>query len=336
VKKCDAVLRAAEVAGLDMDEDRARLGLSARTHEGVDGHVTISRYIDLWERVMRRLHDPSFPLAVARAPVEDLGLVGFLVMTSQTVSEALDRGIRYQRIWASRGQWELPRAEPRKVSILWTPFGSDARLGVRASTEFAMASMVSGVRALSRTELVPKRVLFTHPCPTDIAAHRALFGTAPRFGAPRTLLEFDASDLALPIATANLPLSAYLEAQCRAVLAEGPADEPTVARVRALIIAAMRSGTTTPSGTSAARQLGLSHRTLLRRLAEAGHSYQGILDRIRRDATASHLHEGRLTISEIAYLVGFSSLSAFHRARRRWQLEPMPPRQKRGVALASK
>ena len=334
--KCLAVLRAAEGAGLDMEGERASLGLSDRALERVESHVTIHRYVDLWETVMRRLRDPGFPLTVAQAPVEELGLVGFLVMTSQTVSEALERGIRYQRLWTTRGQWERPRTEDGTVVVRWSPLGSDVRLGVRVSTECAMASMVCGMRALSRTELGPKRVLFTHPRPVNIAAHRALFGTTPTFGAPHALLEIDAAVLDRRIATANVPLSSYLEAQCRAMLAEAPGDEPMVGRVRSLILEAMQRGSAAPSGSSAARQLGLSHRTLLRRLAEAGQSYQGLLDLTRRDATVRHLREGRLTISEIAYLVGFSSLSAFHRARRRWNIEPVALGQPQRIVSSSR
>jgi AraC-like DNA-binding protein len=67
-----------------------------------------------------------------------------------------------------------------------------------------------------------------------------------------------------------------------------------------------------------ARDLGTSRRTLQRRLADAGASYQGLLDETRREAAERYLTESSLSIAEVAYLLGYSEPSAFHRAFKRW------------------
>lgn len=73
-----------------------------------------------------------------------------------------------------------------------------------------------------------------------------------------------------------------------------------------------------PEAERVARQLGLSKRSFFRRLQEHGTSYQQIVDEIRRDLTQHHLREERLSLSEIALLLGYSEVSTFHRAFRRW------------------
>jgi AraC-like DNA-binding protein len=86
--------------------------------------------------------------------------------------------------------------------------------------------------------------------------------------------------------------------------------------VRRALGSRIASGETRMS--SIARQLGMSERTLQRRLAEEGASYQELLEEVRKAAAGRYLEESPLAIGEIAYLLGYSEPAAFHRAFRRW------------------
>lgn len=95
----------------------------------------------------------------------------------------------------------------------------------------------------------------------------------------------------------------------------GPAAE-LLGRVRAVIERELPDGA--PTLPQTARRLGLSPRTLQRRLAEAATSYGDLLDEIRRDVAARCARSGR-SLEEAALLCGYADLSSFHRARRRWR-----------------
>jgi AraC-like DNA-binding protein len=253
-------------------------------------------------------------MRVATTPVEDYELVGFLVMTSATVGEAFARGARFQSLWTSHGRWE-PAKLGEVLGLTWSSV-PDGRLGARVATESAVASMLVGIRALSRTSPAVREVSFAHPAPSDTSAHRALFGVEPRFGAASNLLELARETFDLPIPSGNVPLAAYLEEQCQALLATIGQATSVSDQLRRLFVESVQGPL--PSLDRTARRLGMSGRTLARRLDEEGTSFQGVLDEVRRDLATRYLSQGRLSVSEVAYLTGFRSVSAFHRAHRRW------------------
>jgi AraC-like DNA-binding protein len=316
VTKCLAVLHAAARFGLDPAPLRTLVGFELQAPLRIVDHVPCSHYLTLWESVMRAVDDPGFPMAVARTPVEEYELFGFLVMTSKNIGEAFERGARFQRLLASNGQWENARRQKGHVVLGWTPISGSSGLGARAATEYSVASMLVGIRALSGRKDLAKRVTFSHPRPKDTSAHRELFGVEPAFAAPANTLELDGCVFDLPIPTGNVPLSAYLEEQCKALLDSAIGVPSVSTRLRSLFI--KQNCGDVPSLQRAARQLGMSSRTLSRRLTEEGTSFHVILDEVRRDFALRYLSQERLSVSEVAYLTGFRSVSAFYRAYRRW------------------
>jgi AraC-like DNA-binding protein len=311
--KCLPVLRAAERRGVPAAELTSGLGLDVHAPLRLARHVPCEAYFALWERAMAATRDPGFPMHVAQTPVEDYELVGYLMLTSATIGEAFARGARFQALWTAHGRWEAPVARGEHLELTWTST-TDARLGARVANECALASMLLGIRALARTDTPARFVSFTHSAPRDITAQRELFTLEPTFSATHNVLTIDRSTFELPIPSANVPLAAYLEEQCAALLSSP--EPPTTGRLRRLLVESVPENIPTLEG--AARRLAMSSRTLARRLEEEGTSFQGVLDDVRRELAAGHFAQGRLSVSEVAYLTGFRSVSAFHRAHRRW------------------
>jgi AraC-like DNA-binding protein len=111
-------------------------------------------------------------------------------------------------------------------------------------------------------------------------------------------------------------LHAYLERHARS-LSEAFAERSSLReRVRELIVEMPRAGE--PSQTDVARKLGMSERTLHRRLREEGQTFADILDTVRRELALRYLADLDLAVYEIAFLLGYSDPSSFHRAFRRW------------------
>jgi Helix-turn-helix domain len=107
----------------------------------------------------------------------------------------------------------------------------------------------------------------------------------------------------------------------------------TVMRDASLGVFVPRFGYSTRSSFGVARALGLSLRTLHRRLKEQGWTFQGLLDAERKHVACSRLREPRLSIGEVAYMLGYSEQSAFLRAFRRWT--GSSPSEFRATALAA-
>ena len=171
-------------------------------------------------------------------------------------------------------------------------------------------------RRVTNTPLVPRAVWFKHRAPARTATHLRLFGVAPAFEQPETALVFDARALSLPIRGAEPGLATYLDAYARDVLARLPADDDLASAVERAVTTSLARGV--PDVESIATQLGMSARTLQRRLTEAQTSYQAIVDRARKQLALRYLEDDRLPLAEIGFLVGFADPSNFHRAFRRW------------------
>jgi len=107
-----------------------------------------------------------------------------------------------------------------------------------------------------------------------------------------------------------------LERQANHILSGLPRTDDVSVKVRRALALLVAGGDTTIG--RVARDLGTSRRTLQRRLASAGVSYQDLLDEARREAAERYLSESPLSIAELAYLLGYSEPSAFHRAFKRW------------------
>lgn len=131
------------------------------------------------------------------------------------------------------------------------------------------------------------------------------------------------ADLDLPFAAHNPELLAILDPSLAASLGEIEAQSSFPEQVKILIKRRIASGK--PDIADIARELGMSERTLQRRITEQGGSFRGLLDEARQELGRHLLSEGRNGIDEVAFLLGFQETSSFYRAFRAW--EGMTPAQ---------
>jgi AraC-like DNA-binding protein len=171
-------------------------------------------------------------------------------------------------------------------------------------------------RALTGVDWSPREVHFEHAEPEDTSEHARIFRAAVHFGCPLTRLVFDASLLELPVVGADPQLGSLLERQAEELLAGSRRDGAFAGRVRQLIKEGLPGGEARVD--AACRRLGVSPRTLQRKLREEGTSFQALLEESQRALAEFYLREPGVAICEVSYLTGFSQPSAFHRAFRRW------------------
>jgi AraC-like DNA-binding protein len=172
------------------------------------------------------------------------------------------------------------------------------------------------VEAVGADKWKLKRLYFAHPAPADPTPLTKYFGIAPSFGTGVSGLEISDDVLSLPLSSADPALKRFLEEQGRTVLETRPASTDLVGVIRQELV--RRLGKTEAKVETVADALELSPRTLQRRLETEGTSFQEVLDGVREQLAMSYLVNDSLTVSEIAYLLGYSELRAFDRAFRRW------------------
>lgn len=162
----------------------------------------------------------------------------------------------------------------------------------------------------------PRSVALTYPRPPDDLEHTRVFGAGVRFSQPYACLQLDRAVLGLPIQGTDPHLAAVLDRFAQHRLEALPRAMDLVDELSQRIRQALRG--TVPDAATLARQMGMSTRTLSRRLHERGLTYQEVLDQARRELALRHLLNKDLKVIEVAFLLGFSEVSTFYRAFRRW------------------
>jgi AraC-like DNA-binding protein len=169
-------------------------------------------------------------------------------------------------------------------------------------------------------------------CPPPPGPDRArALGCPVRYGAPETRFVIRRAPLERPLPRSHPSLFDYLERHASTVLARLPADGGLSIRVRRLITEGLRSGE--PSPRAIGKKLSLSERTLQRRLREEHTTFAELLDGARRELAELYVGEPGVAAYEVAFLLGYSEPSAFHRAFRRWTgVTPQEFRRRRQAA----
>jgi AraC-like DNA-binding protein len=267
------------------------------------------------EFLMRRVDDPALPIhLIESTETEDLGVMGFAVLTSESADEAIRRAVRYLALLCDRGGWDLSTDE-HEYRFRWVgPFPKT--LAERVFAEAGTAAFVHHMRRTSGLDRAPVEVTFQHPAPVDTRAHRRFFRSPIDFSAPANTFRFRKADVvdAVPRradAAMNAFFVRYAEIELAKVESQGLVD-----RVRDAVLRSLASGE--PSAPAIAKRVGMSERSLRRALAKEGTSFRSVVDELRRDRAQSLLVKREATIAEIAFLLGFADASAFSRAFRRW------------------
>jgi AraC-like DNA-binding protein len=301
--------------GHDADALCRSMGLSLATLGDPEARVGYNVAALVGERALALTEDDNFGLHLAqdvgRTANFDAGML--LLMASPTVGVALERMVRHQRLWGDGDRVTLARFSGG-VTVRYRLRGA---LGAyaRHADECAMAEIALGVRVLSGCDLRPRVVRLRHVAPRALDEHRRVFGCPIEFGAGHTEVELDDAVCETPMQHANAAFFAIFEQQVERALARLPRIAGASETVRAAVRSALASGGCTLAGT--ARGLGVSTRTMQRRLQAEGTSFASLVDALRHELACAYL-DRRVSVPEIAALLGYAEATAFHHAFRRW------------------
>jgi AraC-like DNA-binding protein len=312
-----SILAAVKTLGLDPAELLAAAGVPSDVVQsgGNEGDVSLAQYLQVWEAAVRKSGRADLPMRAATALAPDsFGVVGFSCILSPTVGEAFARLSRMYTLLVTGARWSL-EPEGQRLCIA---FDLDAppSLGRRCAIEFALAEQVHFTRMMAAGNVEVLEATFPHEPPADATSYRELFRCPLLWNRERATLVVDRSVFELKHSKADPHLLAYFDRQAERLLAQRSNDKDTSARVRRLLVDALADGP--PSADLVAKRLGVSPRSLRRRLADEGTSFHTLVEDTRNALAQQYLTDPKLTVSEIAFLVGFSALSPFQRAFRRW------------------
>lgn len=273
--------------------------------------VSETRHLALWEHVIRTLDDPGFAITYAATmSIDDYGVLGLACKTAKNVREALQVLQRYIGAYA-----DLITIGLDGDALTLTRPGPDT-MGYRAAVESSLAEILGAMRQLAGTDVVPNAVTFAHRSPADISSYRVHFGLVPRFDAERHALVLSAQTLERPLRASDGALHRYLTGALDDLVATRMQREPTWAiRVRS---EALRLIPNSLAIETIARSLGISARTLQRRLTGEATTFEIVLDEARRELADALLADPTRSVSEVATACGFAEASSFSRAYRRW------------------
>lgn len=180
-----------------------------------------------------------------------------------------------------------------------------------------LAALLAFVRQAVGIALNPTQVRFEHRAPADLGEHRRIFGAPIRFRAAATEIVFAAAALALPIPEADATLARLMREQAQSALAEEMRREPFPDRLRDRLKAAILAAHPISLANLAA-WMGIGPRSLQRRLRRHGLTFRAVADEARIALARELLAEPGLALGRIAFRLGYSQTSAFHRAFRRY------------------
>ncbi|RFA25590.1 hypothetical protein CAI21_18885 [Alkalilimnicola ehrlichii] len=270
--------------------------------------------IALWETAAQWVNDPDIGLHVAEGVgAGAFGVLEYALATSATLGEGIQRLIRYNRVLHDAARIDLQEQEDQAVLSHWLPLPGGAP---RPVSDFVVTVWLTGFRRLTGVNWTPLEVRFPHSEPADLSEYRRVFDAPLRFDRERSELVIPRSLLTAPVPTADPALQQIVEAQVASLLERLPAGETYTDKIQREL--ANEHTGFRPSLNKIATRLHVTPRTLHRRLAEEGTSFRVVVHTVRRELAERYLQEGRLTVAEIAFLLGYSEASAFHRAFKRW------------------
>lgn len=308
-----------EAAGLTVDDVRDSERL-----------LPFDSLVMAWQSAMALCRDPLLPIRLgAHSHPADFGILGTLAQSAGTLGEALELGVRYERLINQSFGSTLFLQDGHLCNRLEMPPLPVEKL--RPMVEFDFSAQISFGHFLTRESrqgrLGPVQVFFRHQAAGPVRFYEEHFGCPVNFGADHNqiILPMDVLSVRLPSADPGLlqRLRQYmderLDARPVALL---------VQKIEKLVMPRLAYGL--PELKDVAVQLGMSVSTLKRRLSEQGTHYQGICDGLRHRLALQYVSEPDRSMVDIAFMLGFSELSTFYRAFKRWT-EVTPQQYRRQV-----
>ena len=315
--------------GGDPDRVLSAAGLDRAALSEPERFIPSAQFARLLAGAAQDTGDPCFGLHFgAQYQPKTIGPLAYVVLNSPTFGAAFDNVGRYLHVHNEAARVTRSVEGPR--ASLRLDLATLAPEDPRQHAEYSLAVGLQTARLMAGSQWVPVEVQFAHKAPHDSTEHLRVFGCAVSFQCESNALVVERELLDRAVPAADPKLYPIIRRYLDAVLEDMPPDDGELTAVRRAIVEAMRDGE--PTLARVVKRTGDSPRTLQRHLARLGLGFKQLVDDTRHRSSLGYLRNPEHSLTEIAYLLGYSEVSAFNRAFRRWtQSTPSRYRARHGV-----
>ncbi|NNE24282.1 MAG: AraC family transcriptional regulator [Rhizobiales bacterium] len=305
-------------AGIAAEPLLKEAGLQTYQINREDGWVSFESHARLLEAASREFADPYFGLhLVKRIDPRDYGALAYVGLSSKTLHDALLNLERYLTVQTEAWNFDV-MMEQTAVVLQITPHCSSFD-GHTQAAEAAVGTLIYAYQFFLGEPLAPLEVRFVHSTgpSRQHSRYEELLGCPVKFTQNRCQIVLDRKSLSLPIGTADDRLLKILKSYCEHVLEQHKlAHSDLVAKVKQTIVELLPSGRA--KAKLVAGELGMTERTMHRRLADEDTSFTKIHERLRRGLAEKYIAEHKLSLQQVAFVLGYADQSAFSVAFKRW------------------
>lgn len=258
---------------------------------------------------------PGFSVRVGQQmKMDDYGVLGLSWKTCSQAKEIFERSERYFKLLSNTYVFKVEEQGDYTNVLLYR---NAHRRGVELSNEATFSATVVVLRAMTETNVSPVKVSFKHRVPTDLADYEKAFQCSILFDQKQNFITYRKEDLEQRTAKADASINRFLvervEEETKGIEIS---SNRIVIDVAALIKDALPSGI--PGVGQIGQHMGMSNRTLTRRLSESGFTFRDLIKKAQIEIAQDMLRNTGSSMAEIAFQTGFSEQSAFSRAYKRW------------------
>lgn len=299
----------------DVDAIFGRASIRTDDIDNPFNELNLQRYCSLFTEAARQTGNDNFGLHFGQQfQPKQLGAIGYAAVSSPTLSAALRNMEAYFPAHQSQSSFGMIQDS----DILWLSYRIyDPRIeNRRQDAELSLGMFCNLFRHALGADWAPLEVRFEHERPDDGAEHERRFGAPVRFGRRTNALAFRRRDL-----DARMPeqdpylfsmVEQFLRARCE--LHGNPEDFATVVRNQIKL----NLGETTPGVADIAKMLGMTDGGFQRQLKAHGLTFHDLLRAARQELALHYMRDPSMPLTEVAFSLGYSELSAFSRAFRNW------------------
>jgi AraC-like DNA-binding protein len=326
------LLKAIKEAGADPREVLENLDLDRAGRSRAEESIPCSTFARALERAATLSGDRTFGLRFGtRANPKNIGALAYAVFNSPTVAAAFETAGRYLHLHNEAA--EVAFTEANNLGYFSYSLKNLDLDEPRQFVEYGMAVALNTLRIMVGSQWTPREVRFSHTEPEQTSEHLKFFRAPVIFASASNAFVMEREFCDQPIPAADPSLFKILNRYLENVLVHLPKEDHTLALIRHKIGEAIKDGG--PKLSDVAKALAWSPRTLQRQLNNYGIDFRTLVDDTRRRFALDYLQDFKNTLTQIAFLLGYSEVSAFNRSFKRWTAKtPLDYRRRLGKKRA--
>jgi AraC-like DNA-binding protein len=315
VAAMSGLLEAISAAGANPDQVLRTFELDPSVLANAEGFIPCAVFAQILEEAARATGDDCFGLHFGeRFNPKNIGPLVYVVLNSPTIAAADEHVARYLKLYnqAAKASFAV-EGQYAYLRYVLADLGIEAP---RQQNEYGMVVRLNTIRMMVGSQWTPLEVQFAHKAPGQISEHQRIFSAPVSFGYSSNNFVIEREFLERQVPAADSRLYRIMKRYLERTLEEMPPQDDTLTSLRRAVAESLREGE--PSLSRVAKKLATSPRTLQRQLKEYGTKFKNLVNDTRRQFALIYLKDRKNSLTEIAFLLGYSEASAFNRAFKRW------------------